>query len=59
MKKGVDKNKHVMYTLIIPCDTEQYDPWKRYRIKKNANDDFHESSLYKDSQFENEFWTWR
>ena len=37
--------------------SERHDPLKRYRIKKNANDDFHESSLYKDSQFENELET--
>ena len=62
LKKGLTRGRNRdIITELSARDTNSpdgTDPWKRYRIKKNANCDFHESQLRKDSQFENEFWTW-
>ena len=70
VSKTVKKSSKKILTEERDCDiiiklsarakrrADSDDPWKRYRIKKNANCDFHESQLRKDSQFENEFWTW-
>ena len=62
LKKGLTqgRNRDIITELSARATSppDSTDPWKRYRIKKNANCDFHESQLRKDSQFENEFWTW-